>query len=79
MHIDRDFVQRILARYDPKLFNRWMFDSAADNRPLSNHLGLPVVMVPVLSRRMVSRRVAFSRASAFLNRMPFSAPLPGRP
>ena len=38
--------------------------------------GLPSVMVPVLSNTKVSSSVAFSRASARLNRIPFSAPLP---
>ncbi len=35
-----------------------------------------MVMVPVLSRTIVSSFVAISRASLFLKRIPFSAPFP---
>ena len=43
---------------------------------LSTTVGLPSVMVPVLSSTMVSSLAAFSRASLLLNKIPFSAPLP---
>ena len=38
--------------------------------------GSPTVIVPVLSSTITPSRCAFSSASLFLNRMPFSAPMP---